>query len=166
MMMERTALASGVLQDARRAFQQDVLRRIPEHDTHGIGREFYAPDAYLCPWSGGAFFGLDHVRAFWRAMLEAGLSALRFEQQWIEQSGNLAYEIGHYAMEYCPATAHEKAREGIKVEGSYLAVLRELEDGVWRIVAEMYTCLGSGPAAAHVRMPARASGSTRGGFAW
>ena len=165
-MMEQTLLASGVLQDARRSFQEDVLRRIPKHDTHGIGCDFYAPDAYLCPWSGGAFFGLDHVRAFWRAMLEAGLTALRFEQQWMEQSGNLAYEIGHYTMEYRPATAHGTVNESIRVEGSYLAVLRERENGTWRIAAEMYTCLGSEPAAAHVRLPARASGISREGFAW
>lgn len=156
-MMEQTLLASDVLQDARRAFQEDVLRRIPEHDTHGIGGDFYAPDTYLCPWSGGAFFGLDHVCAFWRAMLEAGLAALSFEQQWIEQSGSLAYEIGHYRMEYRPAMARGTAKGTIRIEGSYLAVLREREDGAWRIAAEMYTCLGSDPAAAHVRLPARAS---------
>ena len=55
-MSERTLLASGELQDARRAFQEDVLRHISGHDTHEIGCDFYAPDAYLCPWSGGAFF--------------------------------------------------------------------------------------------------------------
>jgi ketosteroid isomerase-like protein len=163
-MNEQTSLTSDVLQDARVALQEDILRRIPEHDVHEIGGDFYVPDAYLCPWSGGAFFGLDHVHAFWRAMLEAGLTTLRFEQQWIEHSGNLAYEIGHYAMEYRPAMARGTARETMKVEGSYLAVLRELEDGAWRIAAEMYTCLGSDPAAAHVRMPARASGISREGF--
>jgi ketosteroid isomerase-like protein len=163
-MREETLLASDVLQDARRAFQEDVLRRIPEHDTHEIGSDFYAPDAYLCPWSGGAFFGLDHVRAFWRAMLEAGLTTLRFEQQWIEQCGNLAYEIGHYAMEYRPAMARGTAREAIRLEGSYLAVLREREDGAWRIAAEMYTCLGGDSTAAHVRMPARASDISRKKF--
>ena len=163
-MIEQTLLASDVLQDARRAFQEDVLRRIPEHDTHGIGCDFYAPDAYLCPWSGGAFFGIGHVGAFWRAMLEAGLAALRFEQQWIEQSGSLAYEIGHYEMQYRPAMARGSAGETIKIEGSYLAVLREREDGAWRIAAEMYTCLGSDPAAAHVRLPARASGIPGEGF--
>ena len=163
-MREETSLDSSVLQDARRAFQEDVLRRIPELDTHEIGCGFYAPDAYLCPWSGGAFFGLDHVCAFWRAMLEAGLTTLRFEQQWIEQSGSLAYEIGHYSMEYRPVMARGAATGAIRLEGSYMAVLREREDGAWRIAAEMYTCLGGDPAAAHVRMPARASGPSREGF--
>lgn len=163
-MLEQGAIGTDFLQDARRAFQKDVLRRIPEHDTHGIGDDFYSPDAYLCPWSGGAFFGLDHVHAFWRAMFEAGLETLRFEQQWIERGGSLAYEIGHYSMAYRPAMARGPAREAVKVEGSYLAVLRAREDGVWRIAAEMYTCLESDLAAAHVRMPAGASGISREGF--
>lgn len=163
-MRQEIVLASGALQDARRAFEDDVLRRIPDLDTDEVGCDFYAPDAFLCPWSGGAFFGLDHVRAFWRAMLESGLTTLRFEQQWVEQSGNLAYEIGHYTMEYRPAMARGVTTEPIRLEGSYLAVLREREDGAWRIAAEMYTCLGGDPAAAHVRLPARASGITREGF--
>lgn len=161
--MEQTSIETDVLQNARRMFQEDVLRRIPEHDTHGIGNGFYAPDAYLCPWSGGAFFGLDHVRGFWRAMLEAGLEILRFDQQWIEQSGTLAYEIGHYTMDYCPSMARGKAGEAIKIEGSYLAVLREQDDGGWQIAAEMYTCVGNGRAAAQVRMPARSSTIARSG---
>ena len=93
-------------------------------------------------------------------MLEAGLTTLRFEEQWIEQSGNLAYEIGHYAMEYRPAMAHGTSTEAIRLEGSYLAVLREREDGAWQIAAEMYTRLGSDSAAAHIRLPARASGNS------
>ena len=163
-MRDQTVLTSSALQDARQAFQEDVLRRIAELDSHEIGGDFYTRDAYLCPWSGGAFFGLDHVRAFWRTMLEAGLRTLRFEQQWIEQSGNLAYEIGHYAMEYRPAMARGAATEAIHLEGSYMAVLRERDDGAWRIAAEMYTCLGGDPAAAHVRLPARAFGAPRKEF--
>lgn len=163
-MMEPSVVDNGLLQDARRKFQEDVLRRIPEHDSHGIGDGFYAPDAYLCPWSGGAFFGLDHVQAFWRAMLEAGLAALCFEQQWIEQSGNLAYEIGQYTMHCRPTVAHRATEDEVTVVGSYLAVLRRGEDRAWRIAAEMYTCPGNELAVAHLRMPARASEIRSKGF--
>lgn len=158
-MVEQTAIESGVLQDTRRMLQNDILRRIREHDTHGIGDGFYCPDAYVCPWSGGASFGLEHIRSFWRSLLEAGLEKLRFEQQWIEQGGTLAYEIGHYTMEYRPALAGGTSGKAIRLEGSYLAVLREQDDGAWRITAEMYTCAGNELAAAHLRMPARASGT-------
>lgn len=164
-MVKQTAIETGVLQDTRRTFQADILRRIREHDTHGIGDGFYCPDAFVCPWSGEATFGLDHIRSFWRALLEAGLETVGFEQQWIEQGGNLAYEIGHYTMQYRPVLARGTSGEAIKLEGSYLAVLREQDDGAWRITAEMYTCAGNELALAHLRMPARASGIPRGGFA-
>lgn len=156
-MTDRAAAVDPVLKDGRRAFQKDVLRRIPEHDMHGIGQDFYAQDAHLCPWSGGALCGVDHVSAFWRAMLEAGLESLRFDPQRTERSGALAWEIGHYSMSYRPAVAHEAVSGPVLVEGSYLAVLRHQEDEGWRVAAEMYTCLGDPTAAARARMPAKAS---------
>ena len=96
-------------------------------------------------------------------MLEAGLETLRFEPQWIEQCGNLAYEIGHYAMGYRPTVAHGATREETRIEGSYMAVLRAGENGTWRIAAEMFTCLGNHRAP--VRLPAWASRISREGFA-
>jgi len=86
---------------------------------------FYADDAVLLlpnsPIARGGAAVRDHMRAM------AGMHpTLDFSPDRISQSGDMAYEVGHYTMTVA----------GNRDQGDYVAVWRRQPNGDWKMVAD------------------------------
>ena len=117
------------------------IRDMSSNRTDRIGRrefdamvdEFYAADAQLLASGAATVRGIDAIRRFWRDTPEEGLVALTLETREVQESGELAFEIGSFVRTLRP-------RHGAPFQeiGKYLVVYRRIDDGEWRAVAEMF----------------------------
>ncbi len=91
----------------------------------------YAAGAWLLPPSGEPIHGRHHVEAFWRAGIEAGVSAMVFQRNGLHVDGGVALEVGEYVLRLAPADGPE-----VVERGGYLQVHQRQMDGSWMRLAE------------------------------
>lgn len=93
---------------------------------------FYADDATLVAPAGELLHGRSAIEGFWRTGLEIGIAEVRFSVMEIERRGEVAFEVGEYAL----VSIHESGPGAVN-RGRYLIVHRIEPDGRWRRCAEM-----------------------------
>ena len=93
----------------------------------------YAPDAAVLPPNNSVAIGTKAIRDLFKAMLDAGFSDLTAEATRIEQSGDLAVEVGRY-------TLQAPQKEGGKKEdrGKYVGTWRRQPNGEYRMIADIW----------------------------
>jgi uncharacterized protein (TIGR02246 family) len=137
------ALASDL--DRGRASFADALR---SGDAAGAS-SLYADDATLVAPAGELLHGRAAIEGFWRTGLEIGIADARFSVLEVERRGDVAFEVGEYAL----VSMHESGTGAVN-RGRYLIVHRIEPDGRWRRAAEM---LSPDPAEAPLRRSAAES---------
>ena len=104
-------------------------------DSEGV-TAFYADDAVLLLPNAPIARGKASIRGTYAAV--SGLHpSLQFGPDRIAQSGDMAYETGHYTM----------TMGGNRDQGNYVAVWRRQSNGDWKMVAD--SVVSSQPAMAH-----------------
>lgn len=93
----------------------------------------YAPDAVYLPPHHGAVHGRDAIREYLKGPLAHGVTELSFEVTYIKHDGNLAYDVGRYAMSVPQQGTRKQDR------GKYLTVWRRQTDGRWHITADAWS---------------------------
>jgi uncharacterized protein (TIGR02246 family) len=93
----------------------------------------YAPDAVYLPPHHAAVHGRDAIREYLKGPLAHGVTGLSFEVTYIKRAGDLAYDVGRYAMTVPHDGAHKQDR------GKYLTVWRRQADGHWHIAADAWS---------------------------
>lgn len=120
--------ADGLIAEARTAFLAALRRGDAEaaSTVYTDGARLLAPSAEL-------FEGRAAIAAFWGAGLEAGICGVEVEALELERNGNVAYEIGRYALRVEP-------QEGSTVvdRGKYVLVHERQGDGSWLRAGETF----------------------------
>ncbi len=93
----------------------------------------YAADAVYLPPHHAAVHGRDAIREYLKGPLAHGVTDLHFDVTYIRQAGDVAYDVGTYAM----TVPHDGARK--QDRGKYLTVWRKQSDGTWRIAADAWS---------------------------
>lgn len=114
--------------DRGRALFADALR---SGDAAGAS-SLYAEDATLVAPAGELLHGRSAIERFWRTGLDIGVAEARFSVMEIDRRGDVAFEVGEYAL----LSIHESGTGAIN-RGRYLIVHRIEPDGHWRRAAEM-----------------------------
>jgi uncharacterized protein (TIGR02246 family) len=99
----------------------------------------YAPDAVVLPPDQPPLRGRAAIATFWQGMFQAGLREAPLTIEQVETSGDLASEIGTYAL-----TLQPDGTAAMVLHGKYLVVHQRQADGSWKIIADMFS--GNGPA--------------------
>jgi ketosteroid isomerase-like protein len=111
----------------RRAFE--VALRAGDAAT---ASEIYAEEATLIAPATGLVQGRTSIERYWRYGLDAGVRDVQLVALDLRRSGDVAVEIGEYALHLASEV------DGTVVDrGRYLTVLRMDPDGRWRRTAEM-----------------------------
>ncbi len=102
----------------------------------------YDEDAVSLPNNGPMLRGKEAIRAYTRQMLTLGIkfTNVKFVTTDVQTSGDLAYEIGTYAMTLQIPPVGE-----VSEEGKYLTVYEKAADGTWKIKVETYNMNGKPP---------------------
>ncbi|HKK26934.1 MAG TPA: DUF4440 domain-containing protein [Gemmatimonadota bacterium] len=109
------------------------VRHIREQDMDAMVDDFYADDAVFMPPNQLEVRGREDLLEYWRERPDEGLLELELEPTRVENSGDLAYEVGRY-------TSILRPRHGALLQdyGKYLVVYRRQEDGDWKAVADTF----------------------------
>ena len=94
----------------------------------------YAEDATLVAPAADVLHGRAAIERFWRTGVEAGVQRMELTVVAIQRRGEIAMEVGRYALYVTPETG-----AGVVDRGRYLVLHRADVDGRWRRCAEMFS---------------------------
>ena len=94
----------------------------------------YADDATLLAPAVDVVRGRSAIERFWQTGVETGITEVELEALDVQRSGELAFEVGRYALRVAP-----EAGTPVVDRGRYLIVHRVQPDGHWRRAAEMFS---------------------------
>lgn len=108
-------------------------RAVRTGDRVAIG-DAYADDATLVAPAAEVIRGRSAIEQFWRTGVETGIELLELTVIELQQRGDVALEIGRYALHVVPESGGP-----VIDRGRYLVVHRADGDGRWRRCAEMFS---------------------------
>jgi uncharacterized protein (TIGR02246 family) len=94
----------------------------------------YADDATLLAPAVDFVRGRSAIERFWQTGVETGITEVDLVAIDVQQSGDLAFEVGRYALSVAPESGSP-----VIDRGRYLIVHRIEADGHWRRIAEMFS---------------------------
>lgn len=94
----------------------------------------YADDATLLAPAVDVVRGRRAIEQFWRTGVETGITEVDLVALDVQRSGDLAFEVGRYALRLAPESG-----DPVVDRGRYLIVHRVEPDGHWRRAAEMFS---------------------------
>lgn len=97
---------------------------------------FYAKDAVLFPPGAPMTSGKEAIGKAWQQMMAQPGFALTFAPTKVDvsKSGDLAYDIGNYAL-----TVNDKKGKPQTSKGKYVAVWGKQADGTWKVLVDAPT---------------------------
>ena len=122
-------LIAAAIDRARLAFD-DALRS----GDATAAADVYAEDATLVAPSAAVVHGRDAIERFWRTGVETGIERFEHHVQDVSRRGDVAFEVGEYALRVAPETGSP-----VVDRGRYLIVHCVDPDGRWRRAAEMFS---------------------------
>jgi uncharacterized protein (TIGR02246 family) len=133
------ALAAAVVLLAGAAHAQDTRAAIDaankgfiaayaRHDAAGVAG-FYSTTAEAFPPGGDIVKGRDAIQKLWQGVMDSGIAAADLKTIEVQGEGNLAYEVGTYAM---------KSKDGkVADRGKYVVVWLK-EGGQWKLHRDIW----------------------------
>ena len=98
----------------------------------------YTEDATLLPPDSDMIKGRGGIEAFWKGGLQMGIKEAVLTTVDVSAAGELAYEIGTFALKVQP-----EGKEPIGQKGKYVVVWKKAPDGSWKLHVDIWN---SGPA--------------------
>ncbi len=113
---------------AIRANDDEFERCIRDKDARGLVEAFSAEDGAIMPPNSPAQVGREAIAGMFGALFGMGLKEIKLEIVSVEESGDLAAEVGRYTM---------MVGEG-QDRGKYVVVHKRQADGSWRAVHDIF----------------------------
>ena len=111
------------------AANQRFMEAFRSADPAGIAA-CYTPDAQLLPANSDVVTGTDAIAQFWGAVLGMGIAGVRLETVEVEGRGDVAVEVGRYALTGADGAAIDN--------GKYVVVWHRTSDG-WKLHRDIWT---------------------------
>ena len=96
----------------------------------GAVADCYTSDAQLLPANSDAVSGTEAIASFWRGVMGMGIAAVKLETLELESQGDLAVEVGRYAL--------GGADGGTLDSGKYVVVWHR-DGGSWKLHRDIWT---------------------------
>lgn len=118
-------------QDTKAAIEaanREFLAAFAKHDSKGVS-SFYSSTAEAFPPGADIIKGRDGIATMWQGVMDSGIATADLKTIEVHAEGNLAYEVGTYAM---------KTRDGkVADHGKYCAVWLK-EGGHWKLHRDIW----------------------------
>ncbi len=118
--------------DATKAIRKnddEFERNVRAQNAPALVEAFYAEEAVVLPPNQPMVSGRASIMELFQGLFGAGLRDAALEIVRVDESGDLAAELGKYTLTI--GTAQDK--------GKYLVVWRRQPDGAWRAIADMFS---------------------------
>ncbi len=95
---------------------------------------YFAEDGMMLPEGAPPIRGREAIRSLMASFFAVPGNSLEWEPRWseISRSGDLGYTIGTSV-----STSVDSAGQPVSKKGKYLTVWRKMEDGNWRVAADI-----------------------------
>jgi uncharacterized protein (TIGR02246 family) len=133
---ERAELAGQELVRTKEAIQQAnsaFMAAVRAGNGAQLVRDYYADDAIVLPPNQDAVSGKNQIEALWTGLLKSGVQEISLITDRVEQSGDLAYEVGRYSMTIKPPQG-----EIITDQGKYVVAWSRQPDAKWKAKADIF----------------------------
>ncbi len=122
---------SAQAQDTKAAIEtanKGFMAAFAKHDSTGVS-SFYSSTAEAFPPGADVIKGREGIANMWQGVMDSGIATADLETTEVHADGNLAYEVGTYAM---------KATDGkVMDHGKYCAVWLK-ENGQWKLHRDIW----------------------------
>jgi uncharacterized protein (TIGR02246 family) len=99
----------------------------------------YASDARLLPPNSPAIEGRQNIQAFWQNFISMGVKLVKLDITHVETSGNIAVEVGRYALTI-PGAGGATTTD----EGKYVVVWKR-QGRNWKLAVDIFNTSKSNP---------------------
>ena len=133
---ERAELAGKELVRTKEAIQQAnsaFMAAVRAGNGAQLVRDYYSDDAIVLPPNQDAVSGKTQIEALWTGLLESGAQEIFLITDRVEQSGDLAYEVGRYSMTIKPPQG-----ETITERGKCVVAWSRQPDAKWKAKADIF----------------------------
>ncbi|RWB96825.1 MAG: DUF4440 domain-containing protein [Mesorhizobium sp.] len=132
-------LLSSALSAAAQSAREDIEAALPKFtDAFNSGNaaavgQLYTEDAALLPPDGKRVDGRKGVEEFWQGAINGGMKNLTLKALEVEESANLAYEVGAFTLDV-------PSKDGAlsTLAGKYIVVWKKGGDGTWRLHRDIW----------------------------
>lgn len=93
----------------------------------------YTEDAALLPPDAARVDGRAAIEKFWKGAMDSGFKDLNLEAVEVEESGQIAYEVGTFA-----GTVPGQGGGRANIAGKYIVVWKKAQDGAWRLHRDIW----------------------------
>jgi uncharacterized protein (TIGR02246 family) len=93
----------------------------------------YTEDATVLPPDSDMVKGRAGIEAFWKGGLQMGIKEAVLTTVDVSGAGDLAYEIGRFALKVQP-----QGKEIIEQKGKYVVVWKRAPDAVWKLHVDIW----------------------------
>ncbi len=100
-------------------------------DAAGLAA-LYTEDAKLLPPGSPMMTGKEAIQSFWQGAMDMGIKEARLDSVEVESDGNLACEIGRFAL-----TVQPQGGESSMMTGKYVVVWKN-QDGAWKLHVDIW----------------------------
>jgi len=122
---------SGQVRASIVAANQQFIAAFNRGDAPAVAA-MYSADARLLSPNSPMAEGSKAVQQFWQGAISAGLKMVSLETLHVESQGNLAFEVGRYAL------TMPKSGGGTTTDAGKYVVVWEREGGKWKIAADIW----------------------------
>ena len=118
-------------QAAIKTMNQKFMDAFKRGDAAGIAA-LYTDEAKLLPPGNQMTTGREAIKSFWQGAMNKGIKEANLETVGIEAGGDLAYEIGRFALAVQPESG-----ERTTLTGKYVVVWKK-QAGAWKLHADIW----------------------------
>ena len=130
---EISAQEAGRTKEAIQQANNAFMAAVRAGNAAQLVRDYYADDAIVLPPNQDAVSGKTQIEALWTGLLSSGVHEISLMTDRVEQSSDLAYEVGRYSMTVKPTQG-----EPITDRGKYIVGWRRQPDGKWKATADIF----------------------------
>jgi uncharacterized protein (TIGR02246 family) len=98
----------------------------------------YTADAQVMPANSDVITGTEGIAGFWGAVMAAGIAGVRLETVEVEAQGDMAVEVGRYAL---------SGADGGSIDSGKYMVVWHRDGGAWKLHRDIWTTSRPAPTA-------------------
>jgi uncharacterized protein (TIGR02246 family) len=126
---QRSGGGSATARAAIEAANKRFLEGVAKHDA-ALVASTYSEDAEAFPPNADTVKGRAAIQKMWQAVLDSGIAALELSTSEVESAGDLAYEVGTYAM---------KTKDGKVADRGKYCVVWKRAGGQWLLHRDIWS---------------------------
>lgn len=119
---------STEVRDALVAANGDLMVACSRADTAGLAAA-YTEGGQVLPPNSDVVTGKEAIQAFWRAIMDTGITGLQLETVEAEGDGNTAFEVGKFTL---------RDAEGQVIDTGKYVVIWKHESGHWKLHRDIF----------------------------